>query len=94
MRFGPSGVRMGLDVAEPARYRANVDFWQLRPEGIVHRDLKPDHLFISESTDGKRVLRVLDFGLARVMPRVPKSALEPNALPLDTGVSVRFEGSS
>lgn len=33
--------------------------------GIVHRDLKPDNVFLTEVA-GKRVVKVLDFGLAHV----------------------------
>jgi len=32
--------------------------------GIVHRDLKPENIFIEES-DGKQVLKILDFGIAK-----------------------------
>lgn len=32
--------------------------------GIMHRDLSPDNIFLSES-DGQRVVKVLDFGLAK-----------------------------
>ncbi len=33
--------------------------------GIVHRDLKPDNIFLAEC-EGKRVVKLLDFGLAHV----------------------------
>jgi serine/threonine protein kinase len=55
--------------------------------GIVHRDIKPDNLFVCRRADGSRYIKVLDFGVARVMP---DSAVEP--LPHDmrtrTGVVV------
>ncbi len=34
-------------------------------QGVAHCDLKPENLFLSELADGRRLLKVIDFGTAR-----------------------------
>ena len=34
--------------------------------GVVHRDLKPDNIMIGKSSDGERVIKLLDLGIAKM----------------------------
>jgi eukaryotic-like serine/threonine-protein kinase len=33
--------------------------------GIVHRDIKPENLFLARRSDGKRIVKILDFGISK-----------------------------
>jgi serine/threonine protein kinase len=51
----------------------------LHERSIVHRDLKPANLFLSISEDGARVMKLLDFGVAKVLAEGKSSALTQDA---------------
>lgn len=46
---------------------------QTHRRGIIHRDLKPDNLFLARREDGTCRLKVLDFGIAKVLERASMS---------------------
>ncbi len=43
----------------------------VHPLGVVHRDLKPANLFLTENSDGTTVLRVIDFGISKLVENAP-----------------------
>jgi serine/threonine protein kinase len=36
-------------------------------KGVIHRDLKPENVFVTQDHDGKEVLKLVDFGIAKIV---------------------------
>ncbi len=57
--------------------------------GVVHRDLKPENLFLCQGEGGALTLKILDFGIAKLLPGAdPSRAPAPRALQTEEGVTV------
>ncbi len=72
-----------LEPARVARIGAQVcrALDEAHGKGIVHRDLKPDNIFLCEYSGQTDFVKVMDYGLARVMDEAPVARLEePNAV--------------
>jgi hypothetical protein len=52
--------------------------------GVIHRDLKPDNIFITHGDKGRKVAKVLDFGLAKIKHLEGGDSAGPTAVPLTT----------
>jgi serine/threonine-protein kinase len=53
--------------------------------GVVHRDITPENLFLQDAPGLPRTLKILDFGLARVLPTASFRAPDPLTVPTKTG---------
>ena len=51
----------------------------LHERSIVHRDLKPENLFLTWAEDGARTMKLLDFGVAKVIAEGSSSAYTQDA---------------
>jgi serine/threonine protein kinase len=61
-REGPLGVRPALALMG----QACEGLIEAHSKGLVHRDIKPSNLFLARRASGKAVLKVIDFGIAKV----------------------------
>jgi serine/threonine protein kinase len=61
-------------------YQAALALEETHRASIVHRDLKPDNLFLAERRDGTSRIKVLDFGIAKVVAESATAAGATQAL--------------
>ena len=81
---GPLPQRKAIDFAQQiARGLAAA-----HEKGVVHRDLKPENLFVSR--DG--ILKILDFGLARIAPEVEAAKFAQRGPATEFGATVGTVG--
>jgi serine/threonine-protein kinase len=61
-RLGPLPPALALRIAA----QAAVGLARAHEAGVIHRDIKPANLFLTRSGDGKLVVKLLDFGVAKL----------------------------
>jgi serine/threonine-protein kinase len=80
--------RLPLDEAVEIALQALSGLRAAHAMGIVHRDIKPENLFVHEIAGKKRILKILDFGLARLMPQLASDTARAFAVSTQTGAVV------
>src|SRR6185437_4774993 len=53
--------------------------------GLVHRDVKLENLFVCDEGGGRRVLKILDFGVVKVLP---SASVDPPGIRTSEGAVV------
>ncbi len=65
--YTQNGGRVPLTQAVPILQGILAGLAAAHAEGIVHRDLKPDNVLLTRDAAGTFVVKILDFGIAKVM---------------------------
>jgi serine/threonine protein kinase/tetratricopeptide (TPR) repeat protein len=69
-REGPLAIDRVVRLGEAAAAALSV----AHEHGIVHRDIKPSNLFLARGADGREQVKLLDFGIARLMGKASLTA--------------------
>ena len=59
--------KLGQDFVLEALGQVALGLDKVHAEGVIHRDLKPENLFATERDDGSLCVKILDFGVAKVV---------------------------
>jgi serine/threonine-protein kinase len=66
--------RLPADEVATLLHQAALALDRTHAAGIVHRDLKPENLFVARRDDGTPRLKILDFGIAKVVASSSRDA--------------------
>lgn len=90
-QVGPLPVDIALRVAA----QACMGLEKVHKAGVIHRDIKPANLFLARDDTGNVLVKLLDFGIAKIKPdkweKAPAKELENSGDILDLAFAKEFE---
>src|SRR5271155_3544353 len=75
-RYVRQGKRFAVGEAIDLVVQAADALARAHAAGVIHRDVKPSNLFLTQRPDGSPLLKVLDFGISKVVEEAAKENLE------------------
>jgi serine/threonine protein kinase len=75
-RHVKAGQRFEVEEAIDLTVQAADALARAHAAGVIHRDVKPSNLFLTSRPDGTPLLKVLDFGISKVLEEAAKEDLE------------------
>ncbi|HMR77708.1 MAG TPA: serine/threonine-protein kinase, partial [Polyangiaceae bacterium] len=82
-RDGPPPLAESLEIADQVLDALSV----AHALGLIHRDIKPDNVFLHRDRAGRQVVKLLDFGIAKVSANAA-GAPTPSAIPTAEGAII------
>jgi len=68
--------RLEIERAVPVFIQIAGALAHAHEKGVIHRDLKPSNILLVDSQDQKDVVKVVDFGIAKILPQEGREAAE------------------
>ncbi len=75
-RYLKSGTKLSIHEAIDFAVQAAEALAQAHAAGVIHRDVKPANLFLSRGSDGSPYIKMLDFGISKVIEEKAEQEFE------------------